>query len=100
MYSTKSAQPETSEVSCTSTSTSSNSHVAKHIHVEQPDQTVKMDIARIPTTEVRWFGRREEFWRGRGRGGGMKESIQMKVVHLYVKRDGERYSPLGVKQHH
>ena len=59
---------------------SSNSEVARHIHVEQPDHTVKMDNTSILTTEARWFER------------GVKEAIYIKAMQPNLNRDGGRYS--------
>ena len=59
---------------------SSTSEVAKHIHVEQPNHTVKMDNTAILTTEARWFER------------GVKEAIYIKAMHPNLNRDGGRFN--------
>ena len=66
---------------------SSNSKVARHIHMEQSDNTVKMDSTSILTTEARWFER------------GVKEAIYNKAMHQNLKRYCGRYSlpPVWVK---
>ena len=54
--------------------------MARHIHVEQPDHTVKMNSMSDLTTETRWFKR------------GVKEAIYIKAMHPNLNRDGGRYS--------
>ena len=59
---------------------SSNSEVAKHIHVEQPDHSVELDHTDILTTESRWFER------------GVKEAIYIRALNPSLNRDGGRYN--------
>ena len=54
--------------------------MARHIHVEQPDHTVKMDSTSILATEARRFER------------GVKEAIYIKAMHPNLNRDGGIYS--------
>ena len=57
-----------------------NSEVSKHIHQEQPDHGVKLDIADILTVDTKWFER------------GVKEAIYIRALKPSLNKDGGRYN--------
>ena len=59
---------------------STTSEVAKHIHTDQPEHTVKLDNIEILTTEPRWFER------------GVKEAIYISALNPSLNWDGGRYN--------
>ena len=56
------------------------SEVSKHIQVDHPQHSVKLDNTEVLTTEPRWFER------------GVKEAIYIRALNPSLNRDGGRYN--------